>query len=156
MSDPNNNQEEQQPVISFTEINSNLYIPLKDGEKFYVEFDTTSRSGVIESYNNLIIYLTLITDSSTSIKDIESQVEENFGDGDYKSSILKNTNVGIYKIYKVKNKVSAEIKSKRNKDILYSEIKAKKKYRVKLVLDYLWKRENNHGYTWNIHKIKEI
>ena len=144
--------------ITFTKLNDTLCIPLLNGEQFNLEFECNARSGVIESYNNLIMYINLNTPIKDDIQSIEQEIKENYGDenGDFKSSILKNTNVGIYKLYKKKDKLCAEIKTKANRNMMYSKIKSLKKYKVKLVLDYLWKKDSNYGYSWNIHKIQEI
>ena len=145
-------------VITFNKLNDNLYIPLKNGAQIYIEFQGYSRSAVIESYNNLIMYIDLNTEIKDKIKLIEEQIKVNLNDenGEYKPSIIKNTNVGIYKLYKKKDKICAEIKTKANRNMLYKKIKSQKKYNLKLVLDYIWKKENTYGYSWNIHKIQEL
>lgn len=142
-------------TFEFKKLADTLFIPLKNETKISLNFECETKTGVIESYKNLIIYLELTDDDKKKITQIEEEITKHF-EGDFKHSILTNSNVGIYKLLKKKDKLCAEIKTKGDKNKVYTSIKSKQIYNVELVLDYVWNRNDKYGFTWSIHKMQVV
>jgi len=142
-------------TIEFKKLSETLFIPLQNETKIKLQIDCVTKTGVIESYNNLILYIELTDDDKKKITEIEEEITKHF-EGEFKHSILKNSNVGIYKLLKKNNKISAEIKTTGGNNKLYTTIKGKQNYNIELVLDYVWNRKDKYGFTWSIHKMQLI
>lgn len=141
--------------MELNQINDKIILVSKNNNKIEFEFDVKPTTSFKESFNNIIIYLELNKEDKEKICEVEEELKKRLNK-EIKSVILKNTKVGIFKLYKVKNKICCEIKNKKNKNILYTKLNIKKKYKVKLVLDYIWKYKDKFGFSWSIHHMQEI
>lgn len=142
-------------TIEFKKLRETLFIPLKNTSKITLELECTTKTKIIESFNHLIVYLTLNENEKDKVLKIEEEIT-NYFEGTFKHSILKKTNTGIYKLLKVKDKVCTVIKTKAGKEALYTSVKPQKKYKIKLSLDYVWNKNNKYGFTWTLKEMQLI
>ena len=141
--------------FEFKKLRETLFIPLKNSSKITLELECITKTKIIDSFNNLIIYLTFNEKEKEKVLKMEEEITKYF-DGEFKHSILKKTNTGIYKLLKIKDKICTVIKNKNEKEVLYSSVKPKKKYKIILSLDYVWNKNNRYGFTWTLKEMKLI